>query len=67
MTDPILLDVPDQFESAHHEQSVEDVEANVRQAHADTRAGFALEARLKHNRIAADGALSDSLCFARPS
>ena len=29
------------------------------------RAGFELEARLRHNRLGADGQLTDSLCFAR--
>jgi len=38
---------------------------NERSAAVATRAGFALEARLNHNRIGADGKLSDSLCFVR--
>jgi ribosomal-protein-serine acetyltransferase len=38
---------------------------NERSAAVAMRAGFALEARLNHNRIGADGAPADSLCFAR--
>jgi len=35
-----------------------------RSAAVTTRAGFEPEARLRHNRLGADGQLSDSLCFA---
>ncbi len=38
---------------------------NQRSAAVAMRAGFELEARLRHNRLGADGQLTDSLCFAR--
>jgi len=38
---------------------------NERSAAVARRAGFELEARLRHNRLGADGQLTDSLCFAR--
>ena len=38
---------------------------NKRSATVARRAGFDLEARLRHNRLGADGELVDSLCFAR--
>lgn len=38
---------------------------NERSAAVAMRAGFGLEARLRHNRLGADGQLTDSLCFAR--
>jgi len=38
---------------------------NERSAAVARRAGFTLEARLEHNRLGADGVLSDSLCFVR--
>jgi RimJ/RimL family protein N-acetyltransferase len=38
---------------------------NERSAGVALRAGFTFEARLDRNRVGADGALSDSLCFVR--